>query len=323
MNLAKKLIPLASTLVAVGFLPGPAAAAAPPETTISGGPANGAVITDSTPTFSFQSTAANATFSCRLGDAFDPDPDGFDTDPLPFQACGPGSFTAAPLDDGNYRFEVYASTQADAADPTPASRQFTVDSAGGPDLTPPVTTITSGPAEGSATTDNTPTFAFRAADTSPVTFMCTIDHGALEECASPFTTSALSTGQHTFAVRGLDDAGNLEDPATRRTFTVGSAADTVGPKTSITRGPKHRGAKRNATLRFSANEQATFECKLAGKKATKKLRQFAPCTSPRKYKHLKRGRYTFRVRGTDSSGNVGNTARYAWKVKSKHRGRHS
>src|SRR5919106_746513 len=311
MNLMRKLMPVA-VLIVVGLASAPAVAAAPPETTISGGPTNGSVITETAATFTFESTGTDATFSCRLGDAFG-------STPPPFEDCGPDSFTTDSLADGHYRFEVYATSQADGADPTPAARTFTVDAEGGPDFTPPTTTITVGPAEGSTISDSTPTFGFEAAaDASDVGFLCSIDDGALDECTSPYTTGALTDGHHTFSVRGLDDSGNLEEPAQTRTFTVQSApTDTAPPRTSIDKHPKKRSAKRMAKLAFSATEPASFECKLTGKK---RLRQFAPCASPLKYRNLKKGRrYSFKVRATDLAGNVGNAARFSWKVKRHHR----
>ncbi len=83
---------------------------------------------------------------------------------------------------------------------------------------PPDTTITSGPAEGSTTSDETPTFAFTSSPAG-ATFECSIDSGVFTSCASPFTTPALSEAAHSFAVRAVGPGGTDATPATRG-FTV-------------------------------------------------------------------------------------------------------
>jgi len=81
--------------------------------------------------------------------------------------------------------------------------------------------------------------------------------------------------------------------------------DTSPPNTIITKAPKKKRAKPNAKLKFVSDEPgSTFECQLKGKKAKKKLQQFAPCSSPAKYRKLKPGKYKFRVRAIDPTGNV-------------------
>jgi hypothetical protein len=73
------------------------------------------------------------------------------------------------------------------------------------------TTIDSGPANGSTSTAATATFTFHSADPAPK-FTCTLDGAAISqaECASPYTTPALSSGQHTFTVAA--SSGGMVDP---------------------------------------------------------------------------------------------------------------
>ena len=63
---------------------------------------------------------------------------------------------------------------------------------------------------------------------------------------------------------------------------------------------------------FSADEAGSgFVCKLDGK-------SFAACSSPQKYKRLKRRKHTFAVVATDTAGNADATpVTYRWKVKRK------
>ena len=82
-----------------------------------------------------------------------------------------------------------------------------------PDNGPPDTTIISGPNE--AASDATPTFAFMSSEAYPA-FECRVDSGAWTDCASPWTTVALTHGEHCLSVRSTDVAGTTDaSPATR------------------------------------------------------------------------------------------------------------
>lgn len=69
------------------------------------------------------------------------------------------------------------------------------------------TTITVNPR--SVTSDQTATFEFTTPfDESPVTFSCWLDGAEAVPCTSPFTTSVLGEGAHTFAVAAQDSFSN-------------------------------------------------------------------------------------------------------------------
>jgi hypothetical protein len=187
----------------------------PPDTTIASGPAG--LTNDSTPTFTFSATEAGSPFECRI-------------DGGTFSSCSSPHTTAA-LTDGQHTIEVRAKDTAGNTDPTPASRTFTVDA------TPPDTTITSGPA--GPTNDNTPTFGFTSTEAGS-TFECRIDNGPFAPCNSPHTAAALSDGQHTFAVRAKDPAGNTDPTPASRTFTV-STVQPPPPPPPPPPGPKCNG----------------------------------------------------------------------------------
>ncbi len=89
--------------------------------------------------------------------------------------------------------------------------------------------------------------------------------------------------------------------------------DTTAPDTTITKRPKDKTKKKQATFEFTANEAgATFACSLDGA-------AFAPCTSPDTLK-VKKGKHNFQVRARDAAGNVDPTeAVDSWKVKKKRR----
>lgn len=86
--------------------------------------------------------------------------------------------------------------------------------------TDPNATIVSGPANGSTVyVTRTPVFGFTGnADTT--SFECRVDTATYQACTSPFTTTTLTNGSHTFEVRALDAAGVPEASPDARAFTV-------------------------------------------------------------------------------------------------------
>jgi hypothetical protein len=177
------------------------------------------------------------------------------------------------------------------------------------DVIAPSTQITGGPA--GPTSDPTPTFTFSSDQLG--TFQCAIDAGAFGACSGPgasHTTGQLANGAHTFRVRAIDVSSNVDPSPATRGFTT----DTTAPNAIIDKGPKKKTRKRKAKFRFSSDDPtATFECKLDKE-------DFEPCTSPKKYKKLKRKKHTFQVRATDAAGNVDQTPdSLKWKVKKKKR----
>jgi hypothetical protein len=239
-----------------------------PGVTITSGPAG--VTADSTPTFTFASPDAGATFACRV-------------DGGAWGACTSPHTTAA-LADGDHAFEVQAT---DAAGNTSSdSRTFTVDT------TTPTVTITAGPS--GVTDDSTPTFEFT--DTLAATRECKLDAGAYAACTSPHTTATLADGAHTFTVR-VTGAGGATASASR-TFTV----DTTTPTVTITSGPA--GLTNNAapTFTFTDTFAASRECKVDGG-------AYAACTSPHTTAALAEGAHTFTVRVTGPAGATASASR--------------
>jgi hypothetical protein len=85
--------------------------------------------------------------------------------------------------------------------------------------------------------------------------------------------------------------------------------DTTPPETTITAAPAPTTYVSTASVSFTANEAATFACSLDGG-------AFAACTSPQSYSGLVLGPHTFRVRATDSAGNVDATpASAGWTIR--------
>lgn len=148
-------------------------------------------------TIAFTSTEAGAGFACSL-------------DGGPLDSCtSPSRLTG--LADGRHSFRIRATDQAGNADPSPASRSWTVDA------TPPVATITSAP-YGTARSSSA-AIRFASADRG-ATFICSMDGRHARACRSPMRYRNLFLGQHVFAVRARDRAGNLSSAATRRRWVA-------------------------------------------------------------------------------------------------------
>ena len=89
------------------------------------------------------------------------------------------------------------------------STSVTVDA----DCVAPATAIDRGPS--GTVNDVAPRFAFSS--TGGDAFQCSLDDGPFQPCATPLTLNGLSDGDHVFAVRAVDAAGNLDPtPAVRR-----------------------------------------------------------------------------------------------------------
>ena len=176
----------------------------PPETTITAQPA--ASTTETTASFSFSSSESGSSFACKL-------------DGASWGSCGsPRVYSALGL--GSHTFAVRATDAAGNVDPTPASAGWTVQTPA--DTTPPETSITSGPA--ASTTETSADFSFTSSERES-SYGCKFDGGSWGSCNPPKGYSSLSVGDHTFAVRATDAAGNVDPTPASDSWTVQEPAD--------------------------------------------------------------------------------------------------
>ncbi|HKP20266.1 MAG TPA: discoidin domain-containing protein, partial [Thermoleophilaceae bacterium] len=126
-----------------------------------------------------------------------------------------------------------------------------------PDTTPPDTTIDSGPS--GTTTATSASFGFSSTE-SASTFECRIDGGPWGTCTSPKSYSGLSAAAHTFDVRAIDLAGNVDPTPASRTWTVTSTTDpdlalnmpATASSTDISAGPPSAANDGNSATRWSS-----------------------------------------------------------------------
>ena len=177
------------------------------------------------------------------------------------------------------------------------------------DATAPSTTILTNPTNPTASTSATFTFSGTDTGTGVASFECELDGGGFSACASPATFNSLSDGGHTFQVRAIDNAGNVDATPDSFAWVVDSAA----PDTTITGSPSDPTTSNSASFSFIGNDGsgtgiASYECKLDAA-------SFSACTSPQNYSSLSDGSHTFQVQAIDAVGITDPTpASFTWTV---------
>ncbi|MEN3342249.1 MAG: hypothetical protein V7644_1653 [Actinomycetota bacterium] len=177
------------------------------------------------------------------------------------------------------------------------------------DVAPPTVAITS-PGEGARVPGLVQISADASDDTSVARVEFRVD-GTLvaTDAAAPYQAtwdgSAQAQGStHQIEARAVDTTGKTA------TDTHSVIVDPTPPDTTITGGPTGTVTANAATFTFSATEQATFFCRLAGDYGSG---SYEPCTSPKTYSALAGGSYSFDVYAVDTVGNADATpAHRAW-----------
>jgi subtilisin family serine protease len=152
-------------------------------------------------------TTATLAFSSNEpgGDTFTCEHDDVSMGPCTSPVVLPG------LTAGTHKFEVFATDAGMTADPTPAVATWIID------LTRPNTTITSRPPAN--TRSRSATFRFTSNEAGSK-FQCRHMSGPWTACSSPKTYKGLGVGMHTFRVRAIDAAGNMDTTAAVDTWRV-------------------------------------------------------------------------------------------------------
>lgn len=162
------------------------------------------VSSDRSASFTFSADEPGA-FACKLDNGA-------------FAACvSPKAY--GPLADGQHTFQLQVTDVAGNLGSI-VTYTWTVDA------TPPQTTIVSGPDNPTNKRDAAITFT---SDESNSVFECQLDGGAYAPCASPKSYANLQDGSHTFSVRAVDRAGNVDPTPATRTWVI----DTVAPSVTL------------------------------------------------------------------------------------------
>jgi arylsulfatase A-like enzyme len=262
-----------------------------PDTTILTGPEGATAFRVAT--FRYFSQSRLSTYQCRLT---------VDGVPGAWEPCDQGSMTVGALEDGDYVFEASGTDEHGVADPTPATRSFSIH-ATGPDVR-----IDSGPPV--HTKEDILSFSF-SSQTPDTTFECQLAQlgtaGAWEPCdpLTGITYGPVGQGQWLFQVRAVDSASEATDPPAAWLVHV----DTTGPAMIFLTSPRRRTASTEADLRFVANEDVAgvTTCKLDSGSWT-------DCPGGTySAADLVEGSHAFQVRATDDLGTLG-TTKLRWTV---------
>ena len=167
------------------------------------------------------------------------------------------------------------------------------------DEVPPQTTITD-------VTAGSVIFHFEA-DEPSVHFECSLDGADFADCESPVRYADLDAGDHTFEVRAVDLAGNI-DPTPAKYRWAGNSPDETAPETTLETRLDPVTQANEASFNFESESGATFECSLDGS-------AWEPCEAPREYTGLDAGDHEFKVRAVDGAHNPDTSpASYSWTI---------
>ncbi|HEV2950775.1 MAG TPA: hypothetical protein VGZ51_01625, partial [Actinomycetota bacterium] len=249
----------------------------------------------------------------------------------PFNLLDLFTYQDPQLAPGEHTFEVRARDMAEAVfelpnnpnfdgnvDPTPATHTWTMTA----DTTPPNTLVQHRPPARIGPT-NPPVVeipfeppseiqpldvVFSGQDNATpereLVYECQLDFELWTSCESPQSVEGLEPGPHTFRIRAIDLALNVEDTPVEIEFEVIPA-----PVTTFTNTPPAFSDQETAIFTFAADQLgSTFECAFNGA-------EWAPCSSPAVYFTLENGTYELEVRATNPEGVVEDPpATYEWEV---------
>ncbi len=251
----------------------------PPETSFDKKPAQ--LINKSSAEFSFVSTEADSKFWCSL-------------DNSAFESCEKTK-VYKELSDAPHILAVKSVDKANNADLTPAVYSFTIDT------TPPETEFSEQPPVISNKFEAK--FVF-AANEKTSYFECSLDKMSWQKCVSPVTFAKLAEGAHSFLVRAVDAAQNIESSPNSLSWEV----DTLFPVTQIIQKPLSLGNAVEAKFKFKSNEKVRYQCKFDSDK-------WSDCTDAPHYKNISEGLHNLEVKSTDKAGNLEKEAvKYQWIV---------
>lgn len=100
------------------------------------------------------------------------------------------------------------------------------------DTTPPDTMIDSNPSNPSSSSGASFSFSGADSESGVASFECSLDSGAFTSCASPQPYSSLSDGSHTFQVRAIDGAGNIDPTPASYSWVISTVTLDVSQITS-------------------------------------------------------------------------------------------
>ena len=239
--------------------------------------------------FSFSSTAANASFECRISSIGAPVAD--------WDPCDPASGASyAGLADGRWGFEVRArDPQTQAWSTPPAGWLVRIDNAG------PAFIVADGPVSPTSSRDVDIRFVPSEAVDGPIS--CQLNGRPARDCSGgTFTVTGLRKGEHTLRITASDTLGNVRQSA------VGWTVDLGPPRIRLARSPDRFTSVSVAAFRlYSKTDPALFLCSFDGSSVM-------PCDDKLTIGPLTDGPYRLRVWALDAALNRSEPVTYRWDV---------
>jgi Ca2+-binding RTX toxin-like protein len=256
------------------------------------GPAAGAAVNTTTPTFTFTTNAPSTGVQCKLESGSAPGTGAFTScGGAPATAAGYVTWTA-PAQTAGVKTLSVKGVKGTAQQGTIVTRTFEIDT------TAPDTTFSSTPP--AVTTGSSATFVMAPGDAG-TTFKCGVDTTTLTPCSSPFSIDGLTAGTHTVRAAAVDRAGNVDATPVAYTWSVDQSA----PDTTIATGPTGPTTDSTPDFTFSGTPAADvtgYECRITEQGSTA-IVPFTTCSTPYAGAALDDGSYTFEVRARDAAGN--------------------
>jgi alpha-tubulin suppressor-like RCC1 family protein len=135
---------------------------------------------------------------------------------------------------------------------------------------------------------------------------CAVGEGPFTPCFSPHVIADLLEGEHTFAVRGVNQEGRVGE-AVHHTWRVHTEAPTV---TFVEHPPPVTGESGGrVAFECPAGETCAFECAVNGA-------SWASCLSPLVLSGLQPGVHAVAVRAIDAAGNKSDAVAVSWRIRS-------
>ncbi|SEK36959.1 Ig-like domain (group 3) [Stigmatella aurantiaca] len=265
----------------------------PPAAPVVTTPANGAVLSDNTPTYS-GTAEAGATVTVIV--------DGAPVGTTTANTSGAWSFTpAVPLADGTHSVRATASDAAGNVSASSNTNTFIIDT------TAPAAPVVVTPANSSTTQDTTPTYSGTAEANSTVTVI--VDGTAVGTTTAnasgawSFTpTAPLTDGSHTVSATATDSVGNVSPESNTHTFIV----DTTPPAAPVVTTPANGSTTGDNTPTYSGTAEAgsTVTVIVDGTPVGTTTANASGAWSFTPTAPLLDGSHSVRATATDTAGNV-------------------
>ncbi|OQW49406.1 MAG: hypothetical protein A4S09_12010 [Proteobacteria bacterium SG_bin7] len=250
----------------------------PPSVTIDNGP-NLPLITNSTSvTFVFSSSEPGS-FTCSLDE-------GAST-----PCTSPKTYSG--LAEGAHNISINVVDNVGNASSNPATFSWSID------VTAPIASIVNVNPSTAVNNSTTVSVEFNASESSG--FECSIDNNAYASCSSPLVLNSVAEGNHWFAVRATDVAGNIGLPATYSWST-----DLTAPVVTITNTVPSQGLtnSHNVFAEFFISENASVNCVFDGAASS--------CSNSFNGSVDSEGTHTLEISASDLAGNVSSPVSLSW-----------